>query len=101
MAISRFNFPFAPTSGTNRLSGIRNADRSGTGRAPGRVITSQRTLRSSSIHFASSRALPIVAREQQHANARRRQDDRFFPDVTAILVAEVMRFVEDHQVDAH
>src|SRR5581483_2466714 len=60
-AISRLSFPFSPNSGTNLLSGNRNAARKGTGRAPGRVTTPQRTPRNSSIHFANSRALPIVA----------------------------------------
>jgi len=39
--------------------------------------------------------------KQQQTNARRRQNDRFFPDVTAIFVAEIMRLIYDDQVGAH
>src|SRR2546429_31609 len=60
-AISGFNFRVSFSNGSSRLSGIRNAARRVTGRAPGRVTTPQRTPRTSWIHAANSSAFPIVA----------------------------------------
>jgi hypothetical protein len=54
--------------------------------------------------FNPSRKLAGITdsrRQEQHANSRRRQDDCFFPNVPAIFVAEVVSFIEDHQIDAH
>src|SRR5688572_8177540 len=60
-AISAFSFPCSFSKGSSRLSGRSIAARRGTGLAPGRVTTPQRTPRTSSIHSANSTALPIVA----------------------------------------
>jgi hypothetical protein len=38
------------------------------------------------------------SREQQHANPGRRQNDRFFPDVSALFIGKIVRFIEDHQI---
>ena len=53
--------------------GRRNAARKGTGRAPGRATTPQRTPRTSEIHEANSAALPIVA---ESSSRRTRGGDR-------------------------
>jgi len=39
--------------------------------------------------------------KQKQPNAWRCQDDRFFPDVAAIFVAEIMRFIYHDEVGAH
>src|SRR6185369_11700991 len=39
-------------------------------------------------------------RQKQETNAWRRQDDRFFPNVTAIFVREIVRFVKHDEVGA-
>ena len=55
-------------------------------------------------HFADpGRELSSVAnrrRQQQHANSRRRQNDRLFPDMAAFFVGEIMRFVQHYQIGA-
>src|SRR5947209_156025 len=41
---------------------------------------------------------PDRSGEKEHADARRREDDGLLPDVAALLVGEVGRFVEDDEV---
>ncbi len=50
--------------------------------------------------MANSPAFPMVA-ESKKADARRRQDDRFFPDVPALFVGQVVGFVQDDKIRAH
>src|SRR5215208_8391829 len=61
IATSGFNLPDSFSNGSRRLSGSNTAERKGTGRFPGPVMTPQRTPRISSSHSANSWALPIVA----------------------------------------
>src|SRR6185369_12521537 len=60
-AISGFSLPSSFNNGNNLLSGSNTAERNGTGRFNGPVITPHRTPRTSSSHTANSCALPMVA----------------------------------------
>jgi hypothetical protein len=97
-SISGFRFPDSFNNGNNRLSGSNTAERNGTGRFPGPVITPQRTPRTSSSHNANSCALPIVADNSNKPNPRRRQNDRLFPNVPAVFVGEIVCFVKHDQI---
>src|SRR5262249_23489320 len=51
--------------------------------------------------FGKLTGIAYRSRQQQHANSRWGQNDRFLPDMAAIFVSEIMRLIEYNQIDGY